>query len=306
MRGPTGSGGRRTAVLAGLLVFSASIWIGGAVPVRAEGSSYTVTVTTDEDSAYLGVRLREETEYPEGGARVTHVVDGSPADEAGIEKDDIVVRFGGDVIRGPKGLTERIHAGKPGDEVAVTVLRDGEQRELSVELGDRSEAWGSYGIIPDNRRGQTYVYPAPGTDAWVEWQDELRERLEKLGDRVGEGRLRIQPFGYSFGGDKPKLGVQLSDTTPELREHLGGSEEAGVLVSKVLVGSPAERAGVAVGDLIVSVGGEAVASHGDLVEALEDKEGESFPIEVVRGGKTLTIRVTIPKPDEDPPSGPRA
>ena len=47
----------------------------------------------------------------------------------------------------------------------------------------------------------------------------------------------------------------------------------------------------------------------DLVELLRrgsDKEGASFPIEIVRGGKSLTIQVSIPKPDEDPPTGPRA
>ncbi len=69
------------------------------------------------ERAYLGVQLEEETEHPEGGARVTEIVDDSPADDAGLEEGDIIVAFDGHSVRGPVGLTKRIHdhrAGRPG------------------------------------------------------------------------------------------------------------------------------------------------------------------------------------------------
>ena len=47
------------------------------------------------EGAFLGVSLEEETEQAEGGARVTHVVDDSAADEAGLEEGDVIVRFDG-------------------------------------------------------------------------------------------------------------------------------------------------------------------------------------------------------------------
>ena len=49
------------------------------------------------------------------------------------------------------------------------------------------------------------------------------------------------------------LGVSLTETTPDLREHLGADKDRGVLVSKVLSGMPAEDAGIEVGDLITQV-----------------------------------------------------
>ena len=111
---------------------------------------------------------------------------------------------------------------------------------------------------------------------------------------------------FSFSGNRPLLGVQLVETTKELRLHLGGSEDGGVLVSKVLPGMPAETAGIRVGDLIVAVGGEPVADSGDLRRALRDKRGEPFDVEIVRDRQFRTLEVTIPNPDDDRATGPRA
>ncbi len=61
-----------------------------------------------------------------------------------------------------------------------------------------------------------------------------------------------------------------------------------------------------VGDLIVSVDGDAVEDSGDLIEALSDKDGKTVDLEVVRDRKTLHVKVPIPEDEEDEPSGPRA
>jgi membrane-associated protease RseP (regulator of RpoE activity) len=104
---------------------------------------------------------------------------------------------------------------------------------------------------------------------------------------------------------RPKLGVELVETTVELREHLGGGETEGVLVSKVLSGMPAARAGIEVGDLILRVDGRSVASVEELREALADQTGRTFPVDVVRRDRTMTLDVTIPAAEERP-TGPRA
>ena len=111
-------------------------------------------------------------------------------------------------------------------------------------------------------------------------------------------------FGINWG--RPKLGVQLVETTPELREHLGGGEDEGVLVSVVLAGTPAARAGIAVGDLIVSVDGAPVAAVDELREALDDKDGKTFAVEVVRDHRRLSLEVTITEPEDFRPTGPQA
>ena len=97
---------------------------------------------------------------------------------------------------------------------------------------------------------------------------------------------------------RPLLGVQIVDTTPELREHLGGSADAGILVGKVMEGMPAEEAGLAVGDLIVAVNGESIGGTGNLRKALAENAGTTMTIDVIRDGRRLAISVFVPEPEE--------
>lgn len=272
-------------------------------------------ITSDEDEgdndnedtsrAYLGVQLREETEREEGGARVLHVVEDSPAAKAGIEEGDIIVRFDGHTVRGPMSLTQRIHEKSPGDRVSITVIRDGEQEKFEAVLGDHGAL---HGRLHRQKMEELGIeLPEMDPEAWGHYEKELKKGLKNLQDLNDSGMKRISPrIRVLEWWGKPKLGVQLVETTPELRRHLGGHEDAGVLVSKVLSGTPAERAGIKVGDLIVAVDEEEVASPEELREALDEKEGTTFAVDVIRDKRRVSLEVTINAEEEDRPSGPRA
>ena len=98
--------------------------------------------------AYLGVRF--ETITPElaeaeelgveSGAIIREVVPGSPADEAGLEVGDIVQQVDGETVDAEHPLGARIMAHAPGDEVKLTVRREGEAHEIAVTLGARDAA----------------------------------------------------------------------------------------------------------------------------------------------------------------------
>lgn len=102
-----------------------------------------------------------------------------------------------------------------------------------------------------------------------------------------------------YEGDGPMvrrgyLGVALVDLTPELRTHFGVPEEAGVMVARVEPGSPAEKAGIKVGDILARVDGSSVKSSWDLtgkIRGLDD--GQQVPVEVWRNGKAQNVTATI-------------
>ncbi len=87
---------------------------------------------------YLGVELGERRDGGQG-AVITSVQDGTPAADAGIEADDLVVAADGVAIDGATGLIAAIRDLAPGDSTTLTVLRAGEPIEVTVTLVERPE-----------------------------------------------------------------------------------------------------------------------------------------------------------------------
>ncbi|MBN2100274.1 trypsin-like peptidase domain-containing protein [Candidatus Dojkabacteria bacterium] len=88
---------------------------------------------------YLGVEYQiitqTEAQYYRDvvpGALVLRVLDGSPADKAGIEKADIITEIAGDEVT--TSFSDLIQKHKVGDEITVTVWRDGKTIEMEVTL----------------------------------------------------------------------------------------------------------------------------------------------------------------------------
>jgi membrane-associated protease RseP (regulator of RpoE activity) len=90
------------------------------------------------------------------------------------------------------------------------------------------------------------------------------------------------------------LGVGLTELSPELRAHFGVPEDAGVMVSSVEEGSPADKAGLKVGDIIASVDGKDVKSSWDIrAQIRELKESEQVALTVYRDRKAQNLSATI-------------
>jgi serine protease Do len=90
------------------------------------------------------------------------------------------------------------------------------------------------------------------------------------------------------------LGVAIQPVTPDLAKSFGVNEPNGALVSSVVDGSPAQRAGLHQGDVIVRYDNRAVGRASDLPRAVaETPVGRDVPIEVVRDGKHQTLNVKV-------------
>ncbi len=125
--------------------------VGFAIPSNTVRSIVAQLVETGEaEHAYLGVRLVTV----EGGVAIERVEDGTPAEEAGLEAatgtetvdgvevptgGDVVVEFDGQEVTTSAELQSAVDSKRPGDTVTITVLRDGEAREIEVTLDTRPE-----------------------------------------------------------------------------------------------------------------------------------------------------------------------
>jgi membrane-associated protease RseP (regulator of RpoE activity) len=99
---------------------------------------------------------------------------------------------------------------------------------------------------------------------------------------------------FAFGGGGYRLGVVLSEINPHLRDDL--KVDSGVLVDEVLSDSPAEKAGLKDGDIIVRMDGKSVDSERDIRETLRDLEdSKPVTVDVVRNGKAMQLTVTPEK-----------
>jgi membrane-associated protease RseP (regulator of RpoE activity) len=110
----------------------------------------------------------------------------------------------------------------------------------------------------------------------------------------GDHRFLVE----SLIGSRAFLGVSLVNLSPDLREHFGAPKDAGVMVESVADDSPAEKAGLRVGDIVLSVDGKDVKSSVDLRLALKDKkEGDPVRIEYLRGKARQTVVASVKERD---------
>jgi Do/DeqQ family serine protease len=90
------------------------------------------------------------------------------------------------------------------------------------------------------------------------------------------------------------LGVSMYTVTPDIAQSLGLANAQGALVSQVVDGSPAEKAGIHTGDVITSVNGQPVKSNGELRNAIGlMRVGDKVEIGLVREGKPLHVTAVI-------------
>lgn len=102
---------------------------------------------------------------------------------------------------------------------------------------------------------------------------------------------QIKDKGYVSRG---WLGVLIQDVTRELAESMSLKKPEGALVSRVLPGSPAEQAGIRVGDVILEFDGREVSTSSSLPPIVGmTKVGSKIKVKVIRDGKPVSLSVTL-------------
>lgn len=124
IRTPTGSGPD-----------AGSIGLGFAIPIDEVMPIVEQLRSGDEPThARLGIQVRTDPRGP-SGAVVASIDPGSAAADAGLREGDVITRVDDHVIDSSGSLVAIVRSYRPGDQVSVTYLRDGEQRTTRLELG---------------------------------------------------------------------------------------------------------------------------------------------------------------------------
>jgi len=247
-----------------------------------------------EKGGYLGVMLQDINTSmakamdldDENGVLINEVVSGSPADEAGLQDGDVIIKFNGKELANHKALTKAVSSSAPGEKVEVVVLRDGKKKTLNVELGEREENT----MVFYSDDGDVH-FPHLNEDVFV-WQDDSHGHNEQI-------KIMIKDL-EGMGGDRGFMGVQVEDINEQMGDYFDVKDGEGALVTSVTEDSAAENAGLKAGDVIVKISDEDIESAGDVHKALAGTEPEQkLSIEVIRKGKKKQMDITLGELPED-------
>jgi serine protease Do len=118
-------------------------------------------------------------------------------------------------------------------------------------------------------------------------------------DEALRGRADALARGESTTSPRLGIGIAPGHVARRLRRAVGLPDTEGLLIREVAEASPAARAGLASGDLIVAAGGQPLSTADDLFDALAAAGDGILELKVVRGTDERTLQVTFTDPAQD-------
>jgi serine protease Do len=231
------------------------------------------TLLQMEGSGWLGIEIEEVSAdrakqlqlAAPAGVYVREVETDSPAQKAGLKVGDVITDFNGEHVEGSVQFRRLVRETPAERSVQLQIWRDGRAQTLRVTLGEAPLA----GVAPTPR-------PAPGP-----------------------GTFSLQlPNIEIFNSAAPTIGVEAEDLSGQLGTYFGAPDGEGILVREVQSGSPAEKAGMKAGDVIVKMDGERVRNLGELRDKLRDKrDAKTVQFSVLRRGSEQNLTVEPNHPE---------
>jgi serine protease Do len=209
------------------------------------------------------------------GVGVTQVVKDSPAEKAGLRKDDVILRVDGENITSVRKLNRLVSEIAPEQSVRINISRGGSEQELTATLSKRNTPSMTRGLLSEMPR----VWKWEGTPG----------NGNGLFDGNGLFKDGDRSFGFALGGRR--IGVSTMQLTKQLADYFGIADGKGVLVTSVTEDGPAAKAGLKAGDVITAIDGESVDSSGDVSRIINSKKEGEVNITVMRNKSQQTLRV---------------
>ena len=310
-----------------LLLLGLAVFAAGSEAVAQERERVTIT-GFHTSNAYLGIQYKEEREvsdgHTSGTVTIAAVSKDSPAEKAGLRAGDEIVRINGLTAANGKfaavarTLTE-------GDTVKLRIKRDSKEREYTVVAVKRPASYATISgrnvvISTDSIRGLMKVY----MDTLRLHLDSLK--LPRIWMEAGDSTfgVHIQRFGkllppdsvFFHTGAREELsrhfegelgpgvvfrsmemgirsiaGAEFTPLDPAMNEYFG--TDRGLLVLRVADETPAARAGLQAGDVVMRANGRPISTVHELRALLHG--GEAIKLDVMRKGQARTIELGGPR-----------
>jgi len=192
----------------------------------------------------------------------------------------------------------------------MTILHKGKKQTLTVELGERENSY-----VWTRKDGDHKVFVYKGDDS-AEIQLKMLEELDideledihveilsdHHGDMSDEQKIIIRKMqgddemdlSFFDAPDHGFMGVHLGEIEGQMAEFYGVEDGKGALITEVNEDSPAAKAGLKAGDVIVKLGDQEITSTKSLHKAMQEtKPEQELDIKVVRKGDTKSKKITL-------------
>ena len=193
-------------------------------------------VPDDHRPGYFGI-IADDRQLPRAGVRILHVAAGGPAARAGLRVGDLITAIDGHPLRQMRDLAQVMAGSRAGKTLRVAVQRDDQSREVRVTLDQRPSK--SARLLPDF-------------------------------GRIPEAAVAPGARSTDQATTATSLGLRIAPLTEAARRQRNLPIVAGVLVTGVARGSPAQRAGLPLGAVIVAIGSQATPTPGRFDQLIAD------------------------------------
>jgi serine protease Do len=269
--------GLAATVLGGLLFTHASL--GDALSLPANFPEFLLYSA----QGYLGVGLGEvdneranALHLKDAHAAEVIVVDhDAPAGKSGLKVHDVILQLDGQSFDNVDQLRRRLREMPSGRTVTLLISRDGNRINVTVQLCDwavlQQQAWSQHSSVPEPAApaaGQSFLGNVPSGGAFLD---------------------NMIPRALYVGADVNPVRTQLAD-------YFGVKSGTGLLVESVDDPSPASRAGLKAGDVVVKVESQQMASKNDWLKAIRNHRGQVVQVTVMRNKQELVLAMSAGKP----------
>lgn len=265
-----------------LLALAATCLAAGIAVAQQANDSFDLLATPElpqtgfaffDDGSYLGVyaedisrenMARYSLSQPRG-VGITQVAKDSPAEKAGLRKDDVILRLDGENVTSVRKLNRLVSELAPDQTVRISISRGGAEQEVSATIAKRQNQMARLDDLV-NKSSKNWKWEGPFAN--------------------GEGNMV-----FALGNAR-RIGISTTELTRQLADYFGVPGGKGVLITAVTEDGPAAKAGLKAGDVITAVDGEKIDSTGDISRLINAKKEGEVTLTVIRNKSQQTFRVT--------------